>query len=248
MTYLMDLTSRRVLVTGGGTGIGRAIALGAAAKGAHVFVSGRRESPLVETTDAIRSASKEARAGFHAVDLTKEGGPRQLVTEAVAFLGGLDTLVVNAGFGLKRFLEDFTGQEIDDIIAVNLTAAIKTTQAAVHELKKAAAERPGADLVLISSTAGTLGFAGGSIYGAAEWGLRGFGKSLQEELKPSGIRVTIVYPGSTDTEFFDRFPAGLAREAMLRPDEVAAPILAVLAARPDVLFEELTIRPRVVKQ
>jgi len=244
---MKDLTSRRVLVTGSGTGIGRALALGAAARGAHVVVTGRRAGKLAETLDLLRAATPGARAAAFAADLIAADGPRRLVEEAVRFLGGLDALVVNAGFGLKRPLEEFTAQEIDDVIGVNLTAAIKTTQAALPALRAAAEERPGADLVLISSTAGLLGFAGGSVYGAAKWGLRGFGKSLQEELKPANIRVTLVFPGSTDTEFFDRFPAGIPREAMLRPDEVAAPVLAVLAARPDVLFEELTIRPRVVK-
>ena len=242
-----NLQERRILITGGGTGIGRALAESAAREGASVFVTGRRSEPLAETVGSILSRSSDVRAGFLSIDITAPGAPIRLVAEALQFLGGLDALVVNAGFGEKRPLEGFDEKTIDESIAVNLTAAIKTTHAALAALEKGAQERPGADLILVASMAGMQGFAGGSIYCATKWGVRGFGKALQEELKPKNIRVTIVCPGSTDTEFFDRFPAGIPRAEMLRPAEIADAMIHVLSARPEVLFEELILRPRVVK-
>jgi NAD(P)-dependent dehydrogenase (short-subunit alcohol dehydrogenase family) len=243
----LNLQDRRILITGGGTGIGRVLAESAAREGASVFVTGRRPGPLAETVGSILSLSPGVQAGFFPLDLTSPGAPTRLVAEALHFLGGLDALVVNAGFGEKRPLEKFDEKTIDESIALNLTAAIKTTHAALAALEKAAQDRPGADLILLASTAALQGFSGGSIYCATKWGVRGFGKALQEELKPKNIRVTIVCPGSTDTAFFDRFPAGIPRAEMLRPAEVAAAIIHVLSARPEVLFEELILRPRVVK-
>jgi len=241
------LEGRRILVTGGGTGIGRAVALGAAAEGAAVHVCGRRRDPLVSTVAEIDALQTGARHGFYSVDLTVTDGPRRAVEEAVSVLGGLDAILVNAGFGVKRMLAEIPESEIDALVAVNLVAAMKTARAALPHLVKAAATRPGADLVLLASFAATTGFAGGSVYGATKWGLRGFGKSLQEELKPENVRVTIVCPASTDTAFFEHFTPSLPREAMLRPEEVAGAILHVLGSRPDVLFEEIVLRPRVVR-
>ncbi|MEO6323128.1 MAG: SDR family oxidoreductase [Thermoanaerobaculia bacterium] len=242
-----SLHDRRILITGGGTGIGKALAESAAREGAAVFVTGRRPEPLAETVGSILGITPGARAGFLPLDLTAPKAPARLVGEAVQFLGSLDTLVVNAGFGEKRALGEFDEKTIDESIAVNLTAAIKTTQAALTALEESARARPGADIILLASIAGMQGFAGGSIYCATKWGVRGFGKALQEELKPKNIRVTMICPGSTDTAFFDRFPAGIPRTEMLRPAEVADAILHVLSARPEVLFEELILRPRVVK-
>ena len=241
------MNDRRILITGGGTGIGRAVAEAAAREGASVFITGRRREPLAETAEAITALCPDVRTGFLPLDITSPGAPQILVREAVEFLGGLDTLVANAGIGEKRPLENFDETAIDESIALNLAAVIKTTRAALEALEKTARERPGADLVLVASTASLQGFSGGSLYCATKWGVRGFGKALQEELKPKNIRVTIVCPGSTDTAFFDRFPPGIPRAEMLRPAEVASAILHVLAARPEVLFDELIVRPRVVK-
>lgn len=212
-------------------------------------MTGRREEKLRETVAAIDALRIEGvRAGFLPLDITAPSAPARLLDECGRFLGGVDTLVVNAGFGEKRPLADFDSATIDESIALNLTAAIKTTQAALPSLTQAAVDRPGADLVLVSSMAGINGFDGGSIYCATKFGIRGFGKALQEELKPRNIRVTIICPGSTDTEFFDRFPAGIPRPSMLHPEEIASAILHVLSSRPELLFEELILRPRVVKK
>src|SRR5207249_2242974 len=123
--------------------------LGAAAAGASVHVCGRRRDPLVSTVAEIEALGTGARAGFYSVDLTVTDGPRRAVEEAASLLGGLDAVLVNAGFGVKRTLAEISESEVDALVAVNLVAAMKTSRAALPFLVQAAATRPGADLVLL---------------------------------------------------------------------------------------------------
>ena len=234
------LKDRVVLVTGASSGLGRAFALALAKEGAKVFAVARREERLKELVHEIGDAGGDA--AYHVADLRVVPSLYDLVDVALARYRRLDVLVNNAGVGFRAPLLESRRSEIADMIETDLSAAIYLTQAALHALLKSAPS----DIVNVSSVAGLEGFAEGTVYCAAKSGLVGFSRALAAELKPANIRVTVLCPGSVDTEFFDRFRPTLERDQMIPADEICRALIHVLTAPPNVLFGEIVIRPRRV--
>lgn len=189
-----DLSGRVALVTGGGTGIGRATALLLAERGADVAVAGRRMEPLEETAADIRSLGRRSFAV--PADVRLADAAKALVDAVVAEFGRLDILINNAGgahghIGLHKM--DLAKWDRD--IQLNLSAATYCSQAAFPHLKKTRG-----NIVNISSMAGVNGTQGVAAYSAAKAGLQMLTKVMSAEWGPSGIRVNCVAPGMTATE------------------------------------------------
>jgi NAD(P)-dependent dehydrogenase (short-subunit alcohol dehydrogenase family) len=177
-------------VTGAATGIGFAVAKAALEAGDRVVATARNTGELVTLArshgDTIRALP---------LDVTMPSQVEAVVAQAVAWGGRIDVLVNNAGYRVDGALEEQSEAQIDDQIAVNLTAAIRITRAVLPHMR---AQRSGA-IVQISSSAGQQGVAGFSLYTATKWGLEGFSESLALEVAPLGIGVTIVELGSFRT-------------------------------------------------
>jgi uncharacterized oxidoreductase len=223
----MNLNGKRVLVTGGSSGIGLAIAKALLAKGAKVAISGRRSALVSSALAELRGAGGEA-AGVVA-DVGTAEGRTETLRRALDALGGLDILVNNAGGVRAGRLEVTTEAEIEAMLNVDLLAPILLMRAALPSL------RASGDAMVVNVTSGIalMGAPFYATYAAAKAGLARFGEALRRELKGEGIHVLTVYPGATDTPMmktnragpelgFGREPASAVAEATIEGIETGA--------------------------
>ena len=216
-----DLSGRTALVTGATGGLGKAIARGLHAAGATVKLSGRRAEVLDSLVGELGDKAESLPA-----DLSKPGEALTLAERA----GAVDVLVANAGLGGSGALGDYTLEEADRVLEVNLRSAVHLT----HALLPGMLERGRGHLVYISSIAGKTPAVGASLYSATKFGLRGFALALHEDLRDTGVGVTAVFPGFIageglwgDTGL--KLPPGGGR--LRTPDDVAAAVLRGIATR-----------------
>ncbi len=208
----MDLQGKRILVTGGSSGIGFAIAKALGAKGARIFITGRRQEALDAAVAKLKADG--VTAGSIAADVGTEAGRAATLKAAVGAMGGLDGLINNAGAVRASPLEETSEAEIRTMIDVDLLAPILLTRAALPELRRSG----DAIVVNISSSMGLVAMPFYTTYAAVKAGISHFGKSLRRELNGEGIRVMTVYPGATDTPMMQSSNAVAPKES---PEAVA---------------------------
>jgi NAD(P)-dependent dehydrogenase (short-subunit alcohol dehydrogenase family) len=206
-----SLVNKRVVVTAGVDGIGRAIAEAFLAAGARVHVCDIDEARLAELRDTLPAL------GATLADVAEPAEVARLFDEAQEHLGGLDVLVNNAGIaGPAGPVEDCTPEDWRRTLAVGLDGSFHCLRHAVPLLKHAEA----GSIVNISSTAGIYGYPLRAPYVAAKWALVGLTKSLAIELGPFGIRVNAICPGSVDGPRMDRVIAAEAAARGTAPEQV----------------------------
>jgi len=184
---------RTILVTGAGTGIGRATARAFAAQGAHVVAVSRRAAPLAET-----AAYDEARITPLAMDITADDGPETIVRMARERYGRLDVLVNNAAIVTSESLRTYTRAAAHTQLATNLLAPVLLTQAALPALEESRGV-----IVNVTTAVGQRGWPGNSLYAAGKAALEVLTRSWAVELAPHGIRVAAVAPGAIETPIAD---------------------------------------------
>ncbi|HET6350416.1 MAG TPA: SDR family oxidoreductase [Candidatus Krumholzibacteria bacterium] len=187
----MKLKDARILVTGGSLGIGKAAAQVLAEAGARVAITGRHE-------DRLQRAAKEMGAIAIVADAGNPDDVERTFDEVRRQLGGLDALVNNAGFGRFFDMEAVTFEEFDQVFRVNVYGAALMGARAATMFK---AQKSRGHIINIGSTAGLKGYAGGSIYAASKFALRGMTECWQAELRKHNIRVTLVAPSEVATAF-----------------------------------------------
>lgn len=234
---------RVAVVTGAGSGIGRAVALPLAREGWTVALLGRRRAALLETRDL---------AGDHAAalhvfpcDLADPEAIARTGRDILAALGTVEALVNAAGTNIpQRSLEVLSSQDFDEVVAVNLRGAYAATQAFLPAMRTAGV----GTIVNINSEAGLRASAkSGAAYVVSKFGLTGLTQSINAEERHRGIRACSIYPGDVNTALLDRRPqppTREAREAMLQPEDVAACVLLALSLPTRAIVEDLVIRPR----
>ena len=206
----------RILVTGGGRGIGRAIALRFAREGAHVAVAARPSEELDAVVGEVEAAGGQGIACQ--MNLRDHGSVEAAVFRAVDFFGEeMDVLVNNAGIFDVRAFGECDMATWERFLEVNLTGPVLVTMEALPAL----CASPKGHVFNVASTAARQGYAGSSIYCATKAGLMGFSNGLREDLREQGVRVSTVYPGATDTAIFEGVPGEWDRSTMNRPEDVA---------------------------
>ncbi len=198
----MNIAGKRVVLTGGSSGIGLATAQALGAKGARLLLTGRRSGPLEAAVSLLRAEGVDAHAV--AADVGTEEGRATTLTGARDWLGGIDVLINNAGGVRAGRLEETAEAEIRAMIEVDLLAPILLTRAALPDLR-----RSGQGLVVnVSSGIALIGMPFYATYAAAKAGLARFGEALRRELKGEGVHVMTAYPGATDTPMMATNQAG----------------------------------------
>lgn len=214
----MKLKNAVALITGGSSGIGRAIAETLAASGARVAITGRDNKRLIE-------AARELGAHPIPADVSIEADAVRTCQEVLEKFGDLDILINNAGIGFFKNLVDFDLESFEAVFATNVTGAmLMAREAARHFIK-----RQRGNIVNISSTAGLRGAPGGTAYYASKFALRGMSECWRAELRKHDIRVFLINPSEVLTNFSSR--AGLTQKenaSKLRGEEIAYAVKAVL--------------------
>jgi NAD(P)-dependent dehydrogenase (short-subunit alcohol dehydrogenase family) len=240
------LDGQVAIMTGGGTGIGRAAALMMAAEGAQVVVAGRRKPPLDEVAGEIARAG--GRAVAHTCDVAKPAEGRALAEWTIAQYGRVDVLVNNAGHSSKRRNVRWVEQaDWDAVIAVNLTGVYALTQAVLPSM----IERGGGTIVTISSLAALKpGLIGGAPYGAAKAGVLNLMGHVHTVLREKGIRATTIMPAEVDTPILDNrplVPDDRARATMMQAEDVARAIMLCVTLPPRTVVETMVISPTILR-
>jgi short-subunit dehydrogenase len=189
------LAGTRILITGASQGIGRALAVEAARRGARVLAAARSPELLRELAAEVRQAGGTLETV--AADVTSPGDRRRMVEAAVQYFGGLDVLVNNAGIGATGHFAEAGPERLRKIMEVNFFGLCETTRACLPLLKRGT--RPA--IVNISSIAGKRGIPARSEYSASKFAVQGFSEALRAELAKDGIDVLVVNPGLTQTNF-----------------------------------------------
>ncbi|MGZ4873492.1 MAG: SDR family oxidoreductase [Candidatus Angelobacter sp.] len=225
-----------VVITGGGSGIGLAMARIFAASGYSVVITGREAKRLQEAAEEL--SSRQAKVGGIACDVRDPASVEKLFQEIGKRHSTIDVLINNAGVAHALAPVDQLPVEIwKDVIDTNLTGTFLVTRAALPLM------RAGGTIVNNLSVAALQPFAGMSAYNASKFGALGFTHALREDLRKRGIRVVALLPGATNTEIWGQFWPDAPREKMLSAETVAQSVLHAVSAPANTAIEEIRIGP-----
>jgi uncharacterized protein len=227
----MDLKDKTVVITGASSGIGRATALEMARRGANVVLGARRADRLEAV--AVECRTLGVRAITVPTDVTKVEDCRRLIEAA----GSVDVLVNNAGFAIFGAIAEANADELRGMMDTNYFGTVHCTQAVLPQML---ARRSGT-IVNVASITGLMGFARMSGYCATKFALVGFTEAVRDEVLGNGVKVALVCPGTTDTEFFvkaerGKMPGASRLMLAVKPERIAR---AVCAAAEDGRYRRI---------
>jgi NADP-dependent 3-hydroxy acid dehydrogenase YdfG len=236
----MQFDNTRVLVTGGSSGIGLAIARAFLAQGAKVAITARNQGKLQSAINDLKSD----RLATHIADVSELSNVQRLIKNVNEAFGGLDILVNNAGTNIKaRAFRELTPESWNHLIRTNLDSAFHC----IHCVLPQMLERKSGFICNINSIAGRRAWpVSGAGYAAGKFGMSALGICLGAEERESGIRVTNIYPGEVDTPLMSMRPQPPTPEQLaklLQPEDVAAAVLFVAGLPLRAHVPELVIKP-----
>jgi 3-oxoacyl-[acyl-carrier protein] reductase len=230
------LAGQVAVVTGAGRGIGAAIARTVAAIGARVVLCGRTRKTLETTAEAIARAGGQAEVAV--CDVADLKSVEALAGQVERTLGRVDILVNNAGIGgFGGPLHALAPRDWDQILNTNLRGVYYMIRSLAPIMIRAKTGH----IINISSLAGKNALPNGAAYAASKWGLNGLSYSVAEELRSHNIRVSVLCPGSTDTELTPHTGKDAAK--MLQPDDIAHVVAMLVTQAPQSFVSEVLLRP-----
>ena len=232
-----DLSALTAVVTGGSRGIGRAIAVALARRGARVAITGRNDKDLEAAAAAAPRAIHPVRA-----DVSQPDQAASAIDRAARELGGLDVLINNAGIGRFASTSDMSIEHWQDVINTNLSGVFYCTRAALPHLRA----RGAGWIINISSLAGKNPFVGGAAYCASKAGLDAFSEALMQEVRYDNIRVSCIAPGSVATGFSGRGASPGSSDAQdwkIAPDDIAEIVIDLVTFPQRSLPSRIELRP-----
>ncbi len=221
----MELSQRIVLITGASDGIGKQLAIDLAKRGAVVIGCGRSIERLKEVLKEVRQSSPAS--AMMGCDVSDQEQVHGMCEKILADFGRVDILVNNAGIGMRQPFADMPLATIEAIIQTNYLGAVYCT----HALLPSMIARGAGHIVNISSVAGKIGTLNMAAYCASKFAMNGWSESLYHELKPLGVKVSVVCPGPVHTGFNRNFPNSQPQSPeslFVSPDAVSAAIIRVI--------------------
>lgn len=239
-----DLAGKVAVITGAGSGVGRAAAIALAEAGMRTVLLGRNRVPLEETASLVTAGGGDALA--IPVDVTEESAVADAFGRAALTFGGIDAAILSAGIGRFGPVESYNLADWNATIATNLTGPFLCAKAAIPHLR----ERGGGHIIAISSGAGKQGYPQLGAYSASKFGLMGLMQGLAGEVGDEGIKVSAVVPGSIMTPFGGRSTEEKREAAAsdpgrkyLEPEDVAEAILFLLRQPRRAWTQEMNLWP-----
>jgi 3-oxoacyl-[acyl-carrier protein] reductase len=229
------LMGRVVWVTGAGRGIGRALSMALAGRGARVVLSARTGTEIEETAQAISRSKGEALA--LPCDVQETAAISAAHTAIQKKWGPVDVLINNAGTAVFTKIIQTRLQDWDAMMATNLRGAFLCCQAVLPEM----INRRTGHIINVVSVAGRQPYYNCGAYCASKYGLMGLTEVLRMETRKHNIKVTALLPGATDTGIWSG--SGADRNLMLQPEEVAESVVALLCSSSTAMIEEIVLRP-----
>ena len=228
------------LVTGGGTGIGRAFAGALAGAGARVVIASRSETVLRRTADELNGSLGAERVFPYAFDVRDRAQCEALVRDTAERFGSVDILVNNSGLAVPETVEKITDEGWDKVLETNLKGAMWLVRAALPHMVAA----DFGDIVNVSSQAGKHGYADVPSYCASKWGLLGFAESVRDHVRRGGanVRVFNLCPGLVDVE--NTAPDASPRPGFVHVSNMAKTLMYVLSLDRNVVLEDINIYAR----
>ena len=235
----MTLKEKAVVITGGGSGIGAAIAIELAQLGTRVVIAGRN----LEKLQAISNLHPEQITAI-ATDVSNRESATQLIEQATEKMGQVDVLINSAGTNVpNRMMNNLDPADWDKMMQVNVTGAFNCIKEVLPQMRK----RNDGVIMNISSISGLRAAAlGGVGYNASKFAISGLGMSVGDEVRSEGIRVTNIYPGEVDTPILKNRPNPVSdehRAKILQAEDVASAVMMVLNLPARARVPELTIMP-----
>lgn len=234
----MELKDKVMLVTGASRGIGKNLSTMLADRGANVIMTARNERLLSETVTQIISSGGNAK--YIVADLANDGDIFHLFSQIKKIYGRLDVLVNNAAIGVFGKLVDFSMDDFDRIMRVNLRAVYLCCQQALKFMIAA----KGGHIINISSVVGIKGYPNQTAYTASKHGIMGLTKALAAEVQEHGICVSVILPGGVDTDFATAARPDLDRSILIPPSDISKTVMYILELSANSMVDEIYIRRR----
>lgn len=235
MNTSQPLEGKVALVTGASRGIGLAVAKSLAGMGAKVGLCGRDEKRLENAENELKSSGSSVLAV--AADVSRAADISSLVRKVNQDFGPVEILVNNAGIDYFGPTHEASEENWDSVLDTNLKAVFLLSKAVAPGMIRLQS----GDIINIASLAGKSAFTGGGIYCASKWGLLGLTQCMAEDLRPHGIRVSAICPGSVNTDFSPH--TGKDPNKMLQPEDVAHVVETIVTQQPQSFISEILLRP-----
>lgn len=223
------------VVTGGSKGIGRAIAKRLLKEGATVFICARDKAALKQSLEEL---SALGRAEGEICDVRSEAQVKMMLNECVRVFGGIDILVNNAGVGVFKTVEETTPDEFEWVLQTNLFGIFYACHHAIPEMKK----RGGGHIINVSSLAGQNAHPKMSAYNASKFAVNGFTEAMMQEVRQDDIKVSLICPGSVNTEFGNGKVSD-ENAWQIQPEDIAQVVVELLSQKSNALTSKVEIRP-----
>lgn len=241
-TVVESLVDKRILITGGTTGIGRAIAVLLGSYGANIFTFGRHQEPLNEVLAAVRETGSRAEGII--ADSTRPEDVARVFQQVDETLGGLDMLVNCAALG-GGSIEEMADEDWRYVIETNLVGYLATTKEAMSRM---ASQQQG-HIVLVGSMSADVREEGSSVYVATKSAIQGFAESLRKEVNQKGIKVSLIEPGAVGSDMQSTTPEeereGQEKGEMLRAEDIAVCVHYILTQPQRCDVVSVQIRPHL---
>ncbi|MEE2816253.1 SDR family NAD(P)-dependent oxidoreductase [Phaeobacter italicus] len=233
----MNLTGKRVIVTGGSDGIGRHICLKLADQGCAIAIVGRNQARL-DAVVAECKARGAAEARAYTADLTDAAAIEQAAAAMLDDFGGMDILINNAGIWHKAGpLDSIDADMLVATVQTNLTALMQLTRHVLPVLR----QQEEAAILNVASKSGVVAQAGQSVYSATKYGVRGFTDVLKVDEAETGVRVAGLYQSGTNTGMFAKADEDVPNHIFTEPDDLADVVVFMLSRPPKLWMHEVRV-------